>query len=114
MLAVLIGLGLSVGSVIAADYEAIDLSGFRDGIKHWNDKYGRDRKDAVCAPHQIIEIADNILTCQLQDGGWPKNLHPQLRVPEPELRALLGRSLMRSTLDNRSAYAQARDLEFSR
>lgn len=87
-------------------YQAIDLSGFRDGIKHWNDKYGRDRVDERLAPHQIVEIADNILTYQLTDGGWPKNLDPQLKVPESELRPLLGRSLERSTLDNRSTYPQ--------
>ena len=93
-------------SVVAETYTPIDLSGFRDGIKHWNDKFGRDRQDERFAPEDIVQIADNILTYQLQDGGWPKNLDPQLNVPEPELRELLGRSLDRSTLDNRSTYPQ--------
>ena len=96
---------LAVGAQ-ASEYEPIDLRGFRDGIKHWNDKYGRDRVDQRYAPNQIVEIADNILTFQLPDGGWPKNLDPQLNVPEDELRELLGRSLERSTLDNRATYPQ--------
>ncbi|HAA73962.1 TPA: pectate lyase [Candidatus Latescibacteria bacterium] len=102
------GLGLFTWLFLstAHAYEAIDLSGFRDGIKHWNDKYGRDRADERYAPDQVVQIADNILTYQLEDGGWPKNLDPQLKVSEAELRPLLGRSLSRSTLDNRSTYPQ--------
>lgn len=96
----------SAWPLAAAEHEPIDLSGFHDGIKHWNDKYGRDRQDERYAPHQVIDIADNILTYQLPDGGWPKNLDPQLKTPQAEVRALLGRSLTRSTLDNRTTYPQ--------
>jgi PelA/Pel-15E family pectate lyase len=53
---------------------------------------------------QIVEIADNILTFQVQDGGWPKNLDPQLIVPEEEIQRLYGRSLDRGTFDNRATY----------
>jgi PelA/Pel-15E family pectate lyase len=93
-------------SLPAQPYEPIDLSAFRDGIKHWNDKYGRDRRDERFAPSQIVEIADNILTYQFDDGGWPSNLDPQLDIPESELRSILGTSLNRSTLDNRCTYPQ--------
>ncbi|MGD9715437.1 MAG: pectate lyase, partial [Thermomicrobiales bacterium] len=102
--AAVVCLSLSVVPLPASEFKPIDLSGFRDGINHWNAKYGRDRQDERYEPHQIIDIADNILTYQLPDGGWPKNLDPQLKVPESELRRLLGRALTRSTLDNRSTY----------
>ena len=102
----LIWLSGTVSPVAAAEYAPIDLSGFRDGAKHWNDKYGRDREDDRFAPEEIINIAENILTYQLPDGGWPKNLDPQLNAPESEIRELLGRSLNRSTFDNRSTYTQ--------
>ena len=36
-------------------YDSIDLSGFRDGIKHWNDKYGRDHGDVRLESTQIVE-----------------------------------------------------------
>lgn len=82
----------------------IDGSGFQDIIKHWNTKYGRDRQDLSYEPSQFVEIADNIIAFQLSDGGWPKSFNPILNVPETELRTLLGRSLERSTLDNRTTY----------
>jgi PelA/Pel-15E family pectate lyase len=100
----LISLFCMTSLVSANEYKAIDLSGFRDGIKHWNDKFGRDRDDERYDPNQIVEIADNILAFQVKDGGWPKNLDPQLKVPESEIRRLYGRSLDRSTFDNRATY----------
>jgi hypothetical protein len=71
-------------------------------VKHWNDKYGRDRQDETWPPDQTIDIADNLLTYQVKDGGWPKSYNPLLNVPETELRTLLGKSLQHSTLDNRT------------
>lgn len=97
---------MTVTGTADEQWEAIDLSGFRDGIKHWNDKFGRDRQDERLAPTEIVAIADNILTFQLEDGGWPKNLDPLLKVSDAEIRSLFGRSLERSTLDNRSTYPQ--------
>lgn len=88
----------------AADRQMIDVSGFRDVVKHWNDKYGRDRSDQVLDPHDFVKIADNILRFQNDDGGWPKSFNPLLSVDEVELRRLLGRSLRRSTFDNRCTY----------
>jgi PelA/Pel-15E family pectate lyase len=95
---------LTTSAVRSSEHDAIDLSGFRDGIKHWNDKFGRDRDDARLAPDQILKIAENVLTYQVEDGGWPKNLDPQLIVPEEVIRKLYSRSLDRSTFDNRSTY----------
>jgi hypothetical protein len=38
-------LSLLSGSVYCSGNESIELSGFGDIVKHWNDKYGRDRQD---------------------------------------------------------------------
>ena len=100
----LLGCVFVSSSAHAADDEVIDLAGFRDGIKHWNDKFGRDRDDSRLDPGQIVAVADNILAYQVDDGGWPKNLDPQLIVSEEEIRRLYGRSLSRSTFDNRATY----------
>lgn len=90
----------------AEAYDAIDLSGFRDGARHWQREFGRDRDDRRFRPNQIVEIADNLLQYQLPDGGWPKNLDPLVATPKAELKELLGRGLERSTLDNRNTYTQ--------
>ena len=94
-------------SAISADsgqQTPIDLSGFHDVVRHWNDKYGRDRQDDTYAPLQFVEIADHLLVFQNDDGGWSKSFNPLVKVPEAELRTLLGRSLSRSTFDNRTTY----------
>jgi PelA/Pel-15E family pectate lyase len=97
-------LSLLSGSVYCSGNESIELSGFGDIVKHWNDKYGRDRQDETWSPDQTIDIADNLLTYQVKDGGWPKSYNPLLNVPETELRTLLGKSLQHSTLDNRTTW----------
>jgi PelA/Pel-15E family pectate lyase len=86
------------------DVVPIDLGGFHDVVKHWNDKYGRDRNDNTFSASQYVQIADGIIAFQNPDGGWPKSFNPLLNVPESELRTLLGGSLNRSTFDNRSTY----------
>ncbi len=95
---------LPIGLSHSVQPPLIDGSGFQDIIKHWNDKYGRDRQDLIYDPSQFVEIADKIVAFQLPDGGWPKSFNPILNVPEAELRSLLGQSLDRSTLDNRTTY----------
>lgn len=100
----LLAAGLA-GSAAEA-YDAIDLSGFRDGAQHWQREFGRDRDDPRFRSNQIVEIADNMLAYQLPDGGWPKNLDPLVATPKQQLAELLGRSLQRSTLDNRNTYTQ--------
>lgn len=104
IVAAMVGICLLIGSSHAIQPPVIDASGFRDIIKHWNDKYGRDRQDPSYEPSQFVEIAERIIAFQLPDGGWPKSFNPLLNVPEDELRNLLGRSLERSTLDNRTTY----------
>ena len=67
ILGLLILVLLTTLAVRSSEYAAIDLSGFRDGIKHWNDKFGRDRDDDRLALAQILKIAENVLVCE--DGS---------------------------------------------
>jgi PelA/Pel-15E family pectate lyase len=101
---VVIACGFSSADAVA--YTAIDTSQFRDGIEHWQKKYGRDRDDAQLDESDIVRIASNILEFQNPDGGWPKNLDYLSDVDPATVRELRGRSLARSTFDNRCTYPQ--------
>ena len=88
-------------------YEAIDTHQFLDSIGHWMKKYGRDRKDSRYAPEQIVEIAENLLRYQNEDGGWPKDLDWLGNIDESIVRTLRDeRSMARSTFDNHGTFPQ--------
>ena len=88
-------------------YDAIDTSKFLDGIGHWMKKYGRDRNDERFKPNQIVEISDNILRYQNDNGGWPKDLDWLGNIDESIVRSLRGeRSMARSTFDNHNTFPQ--------
>lgn len=80
------------------------LAGFRDGIKHYRDKSGREdyvrhRED------QFHEIADNLLRYQRTNGGWPSNIDPLRVLSEEELHQLdVERALEDTSLDNHASY----------
>jgi len=80
------------------------LSGFRDGIKHYRDKsdrsdYPRFRDD------QTVEIADNLLRYQRSNGGWPANFDPLRILSDDELNELESkRGLADTSLDNHASY----------
>jgi PelA/Pel-15E family pectate lyase len=85
----------------------IDLGGFYDIIRHA--RYENPvENDSVYKPEQVLEIAENILLYQNQDGGWAKNVD-LLRVLSDEEKKTLHENLGkngRSTLDNRNIYPQ--------
>jgi PelA/Pel-15E family pectate lyase len=87
-------------------YEAIDLTLFADSIHHWQMKDGRDRNDQRYKDNQIIEIAENLLKFQNEDGGWPANLDWQANIEVSEIRRIRKGNLGRSTFDNRNIYPQ--------
>ena len=100
----------AVAEAKAKKHEPVDLSGFRDGIEHYqleaeNLDYPRYR------PEQIVEIAENLILYQSADGGWPKNLD-WLRVVtvEEALKEMAPRLQLGSTLDNRNISPQIRYL----
>lgn len=89
-----------------SDYKPIDISLFRDSIHHWQMKDGRGREDERYEPEQIVEIADNLLAFQNDDGGWAPNLDWLLKLSYDEVFAIRGRALKRSSFDNRNTYPQ--------
>lgn len=57
-------------------------------------------------PDQVREIADNIISYQNEDGGWPKNLDMMSRLDRDSVLAEVKPWRRCSTLDNRSVYTQ--------
>ena len=83
-----------------------DIALFKDGIMHWQKRYGRDRNDARYEPSQFVEIAENLLRYQNPDGGWPKDLDWLAKIEIEEVKRLKGDALKQSTFDNRNIYPQ--------
>jgi PelA/Pel-15E family pectate lyase len=85
--------------------EPIPLAVFSDGIKHWQDRHGKDY--ARYQPHQITEIADNLLLYQRDNGGWIENRDPARILDAAEKAALLTEKAQpRGSFDNRNIYSQ--------
>lgn len=87
-------------------YQPIPLDGFADVIKHWRDKAGGQDENLYSA-EQIVEIADNLILYQRDNGGWPVNKDP-LRILSPQERdkVLAEKNLTDTSLDNRNTYPQ--------
>jgi PelA/Pel-15E family pectate lyase len=90
--------------VSAPRYEVVSLSGFQDGIRHferWNGDYARYEA------HQIVEIAENILLAQRDHGGWVENQDPtRVLSHADEERLKQEKSDSRASFDNRNIYTQ--------
>lgn len=86
-------------------YKYVDLSGFEDGIHHWN-LYSRIRSTERLDSTDIIGIANNLLVFQNEDGGWPKNIDWLTLVPRDSVVNDLSERYRRSTFDNRNIFPQ--------
>lgn len=86
-------------------YAYIDLSKFEDGIHHWN-LYSRIRSTERLDTNDIIGIADNLLTYQNTDGGWPKNIDWLCTFSVDSVLGDLSERYRQSTYDNRNIYPQ--------
>jgi len=85
--------------------EPIPLTAFSDGIKHWQDRHGKDY--ARYQPRQVTEIADNLLLYQRNNGGWIENRDPARILDAAEKAALVAEKAEdRSSFDNRNIYSQ--------
>ncbi|MCB9784320.1 MAG: pectate lyase [Candidatus Omnitrophica bacterium] len=111
LIVVLIAIGLT-GLACAQDngsesnHLIPELSLFRDGISHWQKKNGRDRNDPRFDPSQYVEIANNLVGLQNDDGGWSKDIDWLAQIPRKDLERLHGDMLGRSTFDNHNTYPQ--------
>ncbi len=91
-------------------FQAIDVSGFHDGIEHYQLEQ-EDLSYPRYRTNQIVEIAENLILYQSADGGWPKNLD-WLRVVtvDEAVKEMQPRLALGSTLDNRNIQPQIRYL----
>jgi PelA/Pel-15E family pectate lyase len=82
----------------------IDTSRFQDNIGHYqalldSKEYPRYKES------QCVEIGDNILLMQRDNGGWSSNWDPLRIIPEEEMAShLKDKGYKDSTLDNNSSY----------
>ena len=85
-------------------YTAIDTSGFKDGIKHYQNK--TDQKDYPrYQEDQIFQIASNLLIYQRSNGGWPANFDPLRMLSALEGNNVSSQRLQEdTTFDNRATY----------
>ncbi len=85
-------------------WEPVSIEAFADSISHAVMKYEEKKAPyQQYSPRQIVHIAENLLAGQNANGGWPKNKDWIRVYSADELPRL---SSGRSTLDNRSTWAQ--------
>ncbi len=85
-------------------WKPVPAGAFADSINHAVMNYeARQVPYQQYSPGQIVHISENLLAGQNADGGWPKN-KDWIRVYSADERSRLSRG--RSTLDNRSTWAQ--------
>jgi PelA/Pel-15E family pectate lyase len=81
------------------------LDGFEDAVHHWQNTHGDDYPRY--APEQVLQIADNILRYQRQDGGWIQNQDPARILDAEGLRQYAEESTRTGgSFDNRNIYTQ--------
>ncbi len=82
----------------------IDMSGFKDGISHWMQIHEIDYPRYK--PQEVIQIANNVIQLQNDDGGWPKNQDVLAMVDMDSLKHIDPSKSLKSTFDNRNIYTQ--------
>lgn len=86
-------------------YTAVSLEGFADGIHHWRNRFGSDY--AKYDARQIVEIANNVLLYQRDNGGWIENRDPTRILSAQEIAELQKeKSDPKISFDNRNIYSQ--------
>ena len=101
----LVALGLICSQAFAADYQAVSLEGFSDGIKHWRNLHG-DKYEKY-TPAQIVQIADNVLLYQRRNGGWIENRDPTRILSYAEKAQIQeDQKIESASFDNRNVYSQ--------
>lgn len=112
LLAISILLGCTAEAQTRYHYK-IDAEAFGDNSRHWygifdkanmiNPLPGRPRYK----PTDIINVADNILLYQKNNGGWPKNYDVFAILTQAQKDSLIaGKNVLNTTYDNNSTYTQ--------
>ncbi len=93
-------------------YSPVDTKPFQDSQHHWYDIF--DKENIVNAkpnqprynPSQVIEIADNILLYQKDNGGWPKNYDMLAILTDDQKKKLIeAKNEQKTTFDNGTTYS---------
>lgn len=89
------------------EYKAIDVEPFANSTHHWYDIYADDN---IIEPKQnqprynttqVVEIADNILLYQKENGGWPKNYDMLAILNDAQKDSILkSKNILNTTFDN--------------
>lgn len=92
---------------------AANLRGFRDGVRHYQKKLGRDNYRRF-AEDDVRGIADSLLLWQRANGGWAANQDP-LRMLSAAERAEVeqARDQEDTSFDNRCTYPQVQYLAYA-
>lgn len=89
----------------APPYQTISLAGFEDNIKHWRNRYGSNY--AKYDEKQIVEIADNLLLYQRDNGSWVENRDPtRILNTEEKAKIVSEKANPTGSFDNRNLYTQ--------
>lgn len=90
----------------ARESSALPVDGFADCIHHWqNANNARDYPRYRTT--QVVEIAENILRYQRDNGGWRENEDPLRILDEAEIAQLAtDRARLDTSLDNRNVWPQ--------
>lgn len=83
----------------------IDMSGFADGIHHW-DLFATNTNYPRIDADDYVAIANNIVKFQNTDGGWSKNLDWLALVDIDSLKKTLSKRYQQSTFDNENTHPQ--------
>jgi PelA/Pel-15E family pectate lyase len=94
------------------EYQYIDTALFEDNAHHW---YGIAEKDQLLHPkknqpkyraNQLVEVANNVLLYQKNNGGWPKNYDIMAILDPEQIDTLLAaKDQVNTTFDNRTTYS---------
>jgi len=88
-----------------AAYAAVSLAGLADGIHHYQNRHGSEY--ARYAAGQIVEIAENVLLYQRDNGGWIENQDPTRILSDAERAQLLAdKARPEVSFDNRNVFSQ--------
>lgn len=94
-----------LSKLFAQDQYTISLDKFADGIHHY-ELFAEDLDYPRLDSDDYVGLADNLVTMQNEDGGWPKNIDWLADVDMDSLKSSLSDFDARSTFDNDNTHPQ--------